>query len=72
MMPLIWSAIFAILIVLSQYKWHFQNPETTLEKIGLFLKENFEFKIWLFDMNLIWPLVKWKMSATIEFYVQND
>ena len=42
------SVFFAFLIVARQKECHFWNPETKLDKIGMFVKEFLGFEIWLF------------------------
>ena len=46
----------AFLIAVRKNKWHFWNPETKLDKIDLFLEENFDFENLTF-FDLIWPYI---------------
>ena len=70
MTSLFWISFYVFLIVALQNKQQFWNPETELEKIGMFWKEFFE----LLNLTLLtwtWPdfWSDMKMSVTIKFYV---
>ena len=55
MMPL-WNAIFGISDCVPQNKWHFWNSEIKLEKKGMTLTYNFNFKFDLYwpELDLAW------------------
>ena len=66
------NSFLEFLSIARQNKWHFWNPETKLDEISMFRKEN-DFQNLTF---LIWTLPDLgsnvKMSVTIEFYLPNE
>ena len=49
---------FLALLIFAREKSHFWNPESKLDKIAMFLEENFQFSnMTTFDLTLIFPWI---------------
>ena len=58
-----WNAFLTFLIVVHRNKWHVWDPETKLDKIGMFCKKLLSFEIWLnltLDLKLMFSGVKFR------------